>query len=75
MLRAVPLTLCIAASSEKQFRSGILILAISSTCFSQAGSGEHADVAVVERRERPARRASLWRKQNARRLAARSGIR
>src|ERR1700686_2478682 len=32
MLRAVPLTEFIADSSEKQFRSGILILAISSTC-------------------------------------------
>src|SRR6202166_4687967 len=34
MLRAVPFTLRIAASRSKQFRSGILILAISSTCFS-----------------------------------------
>src|SRR5690242_15935501 len=34
MLRAVPFTHCTAASSVKQFRSGILILAISSTCFS-----------------------------------------
>src|SRR5258708_1761906 len=34
MLRAVPLTLRTAAASSKQFRSGILILAISSTCFS-----------------------------------------
>src|SRR6266851_8974150 len=33
MLRAVPLTLFIAASTVKQFRSGILSLAISSTCF------------------------------------------
>src|ERR1700690_135048 len=32
MLRAVPSTQWIAASSVKQFRSGILILAISSTC-------------------------------------------
>src|SRR5713101_6458115 len=34
MERAVPFTEFIADSSEKQFRSGILILAISSTCFS-----------------------------------------
>src|SRR5579862_8433506 len=34
MLRAVPLTLRTAAPRSKQFRSGILILAISSTCFS-----------------------------------------
>src|SRR6516164_2895804 len=34
MLLAVPFTDCTAASSVKQFRSGILILAISSTCFS-----------------------------------------
>src|SRR6202167_4042858 len=34
MLGAVPLTEFIAASTVKQFRSGILILAISSTCFS-----------------------------------------
>src|ERR1035438_7763362 len=34
MLRAVPLTEFMAASTVKQFRSGILILAISSTCFS-----------------------------------------
>src|SRR5580658_8518088 len=34
MLRAVPLTLRTAAATSKQFRSGILILAISSTCFS-----------------------------------------
>src|SRR5450755_324208 len=34
MERAVPLTEFIAASTEKQLRSGILILAISSTCFS-----------------------------------------
>src|SRR4051812_25789085 len=34
MLRAVPFTEFIAASTEKQLRSGILILAISSTCFS-----------------------------------------
>src|SRR5258708_4343795 len=34
ILRAVPLTLRTAASRSKQFRSGILILAISSTCFS-----------------------------------------
>src|SRR5260370_42543128 len=34
ILRAVPLTLRTAASSSQQFRSGILILAISSTCFS-----------------------------------------
>src|SRR5579859_7374140 len=33
MLRAVPSTHFTAASSVKQFRSGILILAISSTCF------------------------------------------
>jgi len=33
MLRAVPSTDRIAASSSKQFRSGIFILAISSTCF------------------------------------------
>src|SRR5574340_932078 len=33
MLRAVPFTEFIAASTSKQFRSGILILAISSTCF------------------------------------------
>src|SRR6202011_4519593 len=33
MLRAVPSTHLTAASSVKQFRSGILILAISSTCF------------------------------------------
>src|SRR3954454_16675174 len=32
MLRAVPLTERIAASISKQFRSGILILAISATC-------------------------------------------
>jgi len=32
MERAVPLTLRIAASTSKQFRSGILIFAISSTC-------------------------------------------
>src|SRR5580692_6738017 len=32
MLRAVPSTHLMAASSVKQFRSGILILAISSTC-------------------------------------------
>src|SRR5205085_12131258 len=32
MLRAVPFTHWMAASSVKQFRSGILILAISSTC-------------------------------------------
>src|ERR1700677_3608590 len=32
MLRAVPLTERMAASMSKQFRSGILILAISSTC-------------------------------------------
>src|ERR1700681_3386942 len=34
MERAVPLTEFIAASREKEFKSGILILAISSTCFS-----------------------------------------
>src|ERR1019366_2361204 len=34
MLRAVPLTELMAASTVKQLRSGILILAISSTCFS-----------------------------------------
>src|SRR5579862_1903204 len=34
MERAVPFTEFIAASTVKQFRSGILILAISSTCFS-----------------------------------------
>src|SRR6185437_6347154 len=34
MLRAVPFTEFTAAAREKQFRSGILILAISSTCFS-----------------------------------------
>src|SRR5580658_1060900 len=34
MLRAVPLSVFMAASTVKQFRSGILILAISSTCFS-----------------------------------------
>src|ERR1043166_6815263 len=34
MLRAVPLTEFMAASTVKQLRSGILILAISSTCFS-----------------------------------------
>ena len=34
MLRAVPLTLRMAASRSKQLRSGILIFAISSTCFS-----------------------------------------
>src|SRR5476651_716150 len=34
MLRAVPLTERMAASTSKQFRSGILILAISSICFS-----------------------------------------
>src|SRR5579871_2673512 len=33
MERAVPFTEFIAASTVKQFRSGILILAISSTCF------------------------------------------
>src|SRR5262249_11910827 len=33
MLRAVPATDRIAASRSKQFRSGILILAISSICF------------------------------------------
>src|SRR5258705_11502765 len=33
MLRAVPATDRIAASRSKQFKSGILILAISSTCF------------------------------------------
>src|SRR5580692_9756427 len=33
MERAVPLTEFIAASTVKQFKSGILILAISSTCF------------------------------------------
>ena len=33
MLRAVPATERMAASRSKQFRSGILILAISSTCF------------------------------------------
>src|SRR3974377_1782431 len=32
MLRAVPRTDCTAASSSKQFRSGMLFLAISSTC-------------------------------------------
>src|SRR6266403_808341 len=34
MLRAVPLTEFMAASTVKQLRSGILILAISSTCLS-----------------------------------------
>src|ERR1051325_6666077 len=34
MLRAVPATERLAASRSKQFRSGILIFAISSTCFS-----------------------------------------
>src|SRR5713101_3255379 len=34
MERAVPFTEFIADSIEKQFKSGILILAISSTCFS-----------------------------------------
>src|SRR5277367_6499526 len=34
MLRAVPFTLRTAAATSKQFRSGILILAISSTCAS-----------------------------------------
>src|SRR6202020_1489159 len=34
MLRAVPLTLRTAAATSKQFRSGILSLAISSTCAS-----------------------------------------
>src|SRR5438128_1784944 len=34
MLRAVPLTLFIAASTVKQFRSGIFSLAISSICLS-----------------------------------------
>src|SRR3972149_718769 len=34
MLRAVPLTVLMAASSEAVFRSGILVRAISSTCFS-----------------------------------------
>src|SRR5437667_8864959 len=34
MLRAVPFTQRTAASRSKQLRSGILILAISSTCFS-----------------------------------------
>src|SRR3974390_2431890 len=34
MLRAVPFTLRTAAATSKQFRSGILSLAISSTCFS-----------------------------------------
>jgi CheY-like chemotaxis protein len=43
MLRAVPLTLRMAASTSKQFRSGILILAISSTCF----SGDLADLRLV----------------------------
>src|ERR1017187_606662 len=33
ILRAVPATLLMAASRSKQFRSGILILAISSICF------------------------------------------
>src|SRR6185369_14110224 len=33
MLRAVPATDLIAADKSKQFRSGILILAISSICF------------------------------------------
>jgi hypothetical protein len=33
MLRAVPSTERMADSNSKQFRSGILILAISSTCF------------------------------------------
>src|SRR5450631_455859 len=33
MLRAVPSTHLMAAARSKQFRSGILILAISSTCF------------------------------------------
>src|SRR5579863_6273788 len=47
MERAVPLTLRMAAATSKQLRSGILILAISSTCFSVilptlvlCGSGE-----------------------------------
>src|SRR5262249_31519325 len=34
MLRAVPFTLLMAASSEAAFRSGIFCLAISATCFS-----------------------------------------
>ena len=34
MLRAVPFTDLMADAIEKQLRSGILILAISSTCFS-----------------------------------------
>ena len=34
MLRAVPFTEFIADSTSKQLRSGILIFAISSTCFS-----------------------------------------
>ena len=43
MLRAVPLTERMAASMSKQFRSGILILAISSTCF----GGDLADLGLV----------------------------
>ena len=39
----------------------------------QAGRGEKADMAAVERRERPARRAGLGREQDARRLAVRGG--
>ena len=41
----------------------------------QAGSGEQADMAAVKGSERPARRACLGRKQDARRLAVCSGIR
>src|SRR3954454_4395880 len=36
MLRAVPFTLLIAASSDAAFKSGIFCLAISATCFSVA---------------------------------------
>ncbi len=43
MLRAVPRTEFMAASTVKQFRSGILILAISSTCFSR----DLADLGLV----------------------------
>src|SRR5579863_3134489 len=54
MERAVPLTLRIAASTSKQFRSGILILAISSTCawvilptFTLCGSAEPFAIATA----------------------------
>jgi hypothetical protein len=42
MLRAVPATERMAASTSKQFRSGILILAISSIC-----SGDLADLGLM----------------------------